>query len=427
MKKNNKLLWQVLIAMVLGVLVGTFTGTERTFLGINLYTMYSNLGQLFINALMLVVVPLVTSSLIVSISKISGENGFGRLGLKTILVFLSLNFIAILVGLVVAAIFSSTLQASALSMKAMQGTGLLAPTTMSAYETGGGVWSIIMQIIPRNIIDAFAREQILGLIFFSILFGFAISKIENTLSNFMKNFWESIFQCMITITQFIMKALPYGVFFLVAKQFAKTGFGAFRSLSLFLMVVLISLAIYSLVVLPLFLRFVAKINPWSHFKAVFPALITGFSTSSSAATLPVTIDCVEKRIGVSNKVCSLVLPLGTTLNMSGTAMYAYLASILVAFAYGMDLSIAQLFFVALLALVASIGVAGVPSASIVTVVIILKSINVPVEGVALFLAVDRILDMFRTTANVLSDSASAVAVAALEGEKLFKGEKNALR
>lgn len=424
MKGNNKMLWQVLIAIVLGIVIGAISGVNTNILGVNLYATFALLGQLFINALMLVVVPLVVSSLILSISKIGGDSSFGRLGLKTVLIFLGLNFSAILVGLLVASAFSSTLQQSALALKGMNlGIGVMSTGAVSTYESSGGVWQVILQIIPSNIFDALAKGQLLGLIFFSILFGFAISKIETTFSTLLKNFWEAIFKCMITITHFIMKVLPYGVFFLVAKQFALTGWGAFKSLSLFLAVVLTSLVIYSFIILPLFLKFIAKVNPWLHFKAMFPALITAFSTSSSAASLPVTMDCVEKRIGVSNKVCSLVVPLGTTLNMSGTAMYSYLAALFVAFAYGVDLPFTNMLFVAILSLIASIGVAGIPSASIVTVVIILKSINVPAEGIALFLAVDRILDMFRTTANVLSDSASAVCVASLEGETLFKVEK----
>lgn len=427
MKGQKKTLWQVLIAMVLGMVIGASTGMEGSIFGIQIYTIYSILGQLFINGLMMVVIPLVCASLIVSIAKIGGDSSFGRIGLKTILVFLGLNFIAILVGLLIATILGPVIQKSALEMSAMNTVqSFVSSNNVAAFDQGGGFWQIILQIIPPNIFEALAKGQILGLIFFSIIFGFVITKIEKDLSNLLKHFWEAIFQCMIKITHLIMKVLPVGVFFLVAKQFAATGWTAFHSLGLFLLVVLLALAIYALIVLPLFLKFIAKVSPWAHIKAMSSALITAFSTSSSAATLPITMDCVEKKIGVSNKICSLVIPLGTTLNMSGTALYSYLAALFVAFAYGIDMPFTTKLLMAFLSLLASIGIAGVPSASIITVVIILRSINVPIDGIALFLAVDRILDMFRTTANVLSDSASAVAIASLEGEKLFKGENNAL-
>jgi Na+/H+-dicarboxylate symporter len=171
------------------------------------------------------------------------------------------------------------------------------------------------------------------------------------------------------------------------------------------------------VALPILLKVIARVRPGRHFKAMGPALITAFSTSSSSATLPVTIDCVEKRAGVSNRICSLVIPLGTSINMSGSALYECVAAMFVAQAYGIDLSFSTQFIVVLLALITSIGVAGVPSASLVAIIAILKAIGLPIEGIGMFIAVDRVLDMCRTTVNVFSDSCCAILVARTEGEK----------
>ncbi len=257
----------------------------------------------------------------------------------------------------------------------------------------------------------------LGLIFFSLIFGYCISKIENENASVMMRFWQGIFQAMIQFTHIIMKFLPFGVFFLVAKVFADAGFQSLQSLGLFTLAVILGLAIFMFVALPLLLKFVGKVAPIRHFKAMGPALITAFSTSSSSATLPITIDCVEKRAGVSNRICSLVIPLGTSINMSGSALYECVAAMFVAQAYGIELTFTTQFIVVFLALITSIGVAGVPSASLVAIIAILKALGLPIEGIGLFIAVDRVLDMCRTTVNVFSDSCCAILVARSEGEK----------
>ncbi len=221
---------------------------------------------------------------------------------------------------------------------------------------------------------------------------------------------------MIQFTHVIMKFLPIGVF-LVAKVFAEAGFQSLRSLGIFTLAVLLGLATFTFVALPLLLKCIGKVRPGRHFRAMGPALITAFSTSSSSASLPVTIDCVEKRAGVSNKICSLVIPLGTSINMSGSALYECVAAMFVAQAYGIELTVTTQFIVVLLALITSIGVAGIPSASLVAIIAILKSLGLPIEGIGLFIAVDRILDMCRTTVNVFSDSCCAILVARSEGEK----------
>lgn len=257
----------------------------------------------------------------------------------------------------------------------------------------------------------------LGLIFFSLIFGFALSKIEHHPLSVLVGFWQGIFQTMLVMTDIIMHFLPLGVFCLVAKSFASSGLESLQSLALFVATVILGLCVFSFIALPLLLKVMGRVSPRNHFRAMAPALITAFSTSSSSATLPVTIECVEKRAGVSNRICSLVVPLGTSINMSGSALYECVAAMFLAQVYGIELSFTIQFSIVLLALVTSIGIAGIPSASIVAIVVILKAIGLPVEGVGLLFAVDRILDMCRTSVNVFSDSCCAVLVATSEGEK----------
>jgi Na+/H+-dicarboxylate symporter len=221
---------------------------------------------------------------------------------------------------------------------------------------------------------------------------------------------------MMKITDFVMKFAPLGVFALVAKIVASTGFSAFVPLAWFFFTTLAALAIHFLITLPLLLYLVGGVAPWRHYRAMISALLTAFSTASSSATLPLTMECVEKNAGVSNRTTSFVLPLGATINMDGTALYECVAAMFIAQAYGLELSFASQFTIVLVALLTSIGVAGIPAASLVAIAIILAAIGLPAEGIGLILAVDRVLDMVRTTVNVFSDSCGAVIIAKSEGE-----------
>jgi Na+/H+-dicarboxylate symporter len=411
--------WKVFLAILLGMIIGSFTQQSSTLFGIHLfdytYPIYDICGKVFINALTLIVVPLVSSSIITGIARIGNESAFGRLGIKTFGFYLGTSFVAILIGL--------------LFVNLLKPGFFIKPETIVAHvnildvekhlvtQEPNKFTDILLQIVPSNIIDTFGRGQMLGLIFFSLIFGYCISKIESHTSSILMGFWQGIFQAMLRFTHIIMKFLPIGVFFLVAKVFSEAGFQSLQSLGLFTCSVLLGLLTFMCVALPILLKVIGRVSPGRHFKAMGPALITAFSTSSSSATLPITIDCVEKRAGVSNKICSLVIPLGTSINMSGSALYECVAAMFVAQAYGIDLSFTTQFVVVLLALITSIGVAGVPSASLVAIIAILKAIGLPIEGIGLFIAVDRILDMCRTTVNVFSDSCCAVLVARTEGEK----------
>lgn len=411
-KKKHKRPWGVFLAILLAVLFGSWVGSQRGLFGISFYAIVDVIGTIFLNALTLVVVPLVSSSIITGISRIGNEGGFGRLGGKMFFFYLSTSLIAILIGL----FFVDLLH---------PGNGSIAPTVedatvLKSQITGHGTNTfvqVLISVVPSNIIAAFSRGEMLGLIFFSILFGYALSKVDGQPSTTLQNVFQGIFQTMIQLTHIIMKFLPYGVFCLVAKVFMSTGIQSLKAVSLFFVTVLLGLIAFMFVALPLLLKFVARVSPMRHFKAMAPALVTAFSTSSSSATLPVTIDCVEKRAGVSNRICSLVVPLGTSINMSGSALYECVAAMFVAQAYGIDLSFGTQFFIVVMSLIASMGVAGVPSGSLVAIVIILKAVGLPMEGIGLFVAVDRLLDMCRTTVNVFSDSSCAILVARSEGEK----------
>ena len=219
------------------------------------------------------------------------------------------------------------------------------------------------------------------------------------------------------ITDLIMRFAPIGVFALVARTVADTGLEAFGPLALFFLTVTLSLATHFLVVLPLLLYFIGGVDPRRHYAAMGAALVTAFSTASSSATLPITMDCVEKNAGVSNRTSSFVLPLGATVNMDGTALYECVAVLFIAQAYGLELTLGTQFLVVLLALLTSIGVAGIPAASLVAIAVILSAVGLPLEGIGLILAVDRVLDMMRTAVNVFSDSCGAVIIARSEGER----------
>lgn len=413
-----KLHWQILIALVLAVMVGTLTGTDSSLFGISFYSIYEFIATLFLNALKMLIVPLIVSSIIVGIAGIGSSSALGRLGGKTLFYYMATSLIAILIGLVMVNIISPGIIDGAPAKELIGLTGDVADIKNKVEGKGAGdVVDVFLRMVPTNIVAAAVNGQMLGLIFFSLLFGFFLTKIQEAYAEALYNFWQGIYEVMMLITEWVMKFAPIGVFALVAKVVATTGLDAFKPLALFFVTVILALAAHFFVVMPLLLRVVGRVNPWRHYRAMFPALLTAFSTSSSSATLPMTIDCVEKNAGVSNKTASFVLPLGATINMDGTALYECVAAIFIAQAYGVELSFATQFTIVMVALLTSIGVAGIPSASLVAISIILAAVGLPIEAIGLILAVDRVLDMCRTTVNVFSDSCGAVIIARTEGEQ----------
>lgn len=413
-----KLHWQIVIALALAVVVGNVTGVDTVVFGIHFFAIYDFIGTLFLNALKMLIVPLIAASIITGMAGASRADGFGRLGGKTLLYYVTTSFLAIVTGLLLVDLLAPGIVDG---KPARDLIGLSADTSEMVARTEGrgaaDIAQIFIRMIPTNIVAAAANGQLLGLIFFCLLFGFFMTKVQDRYTKVMADFWHGIFEVMMKITDWVMKFAPIGVFGLVAKVVAATGFDAFQPLALFMVTVLGALAIHIFITLPILMYFVGRVNPLRHYQAMAPAMLTAFSTASSSATLPLTMDCVEKRAGVSNRTTSFVLPLGATVNMDGTALYECVAALFIAQAYGLNLGFVDQFTVVLIALMTSIGVAGIPAASLVAIVVILSAMNLPAEGIGLILAVDRILDMCRTSVNVFSDSCGAVIIGRSEGEK----------
>ncbi len=409
--------WQILIALALAVVAGSLAGTDAGLFGITFYSVFDFLGEIFLNALKMLIVPLIVSSIIVGIAGIGGSRNLGRLGGKTLLYYVTTSLLAILIGL---------LMVNAIAPGIVDGQpakdliGFTADTAAFAEKVegkgAGDVVDVFLRMVPTNVVAAAASGQMLGLIFFSLLYGIFMTRITEEYAELQYGFWQGVFEVMLKITDFVMRFAPLGVFALVAKVVAGTGLTAFEPLAAFFFTVVAALAFHFLITLPLLLYLVGGVSPVRHFRAVSAALLTAFSTASSSATLPVTMECVEKNAGVSNRTTSFVLPLGATVNMDGTALYECVAAMFIAQAYGLTLSFGTQFTIVLIALLTSIGVAGIPAASLVAIAIILAAIGLPVEGIGLILAVDRVLDMLRTATNVWSDSAGAVIIAKLQGE-----------
>ena len=413
-----KLHWQIFIALVLAIIAGSITGEDAGIGSLTFYSIYSFIGTLFLNALKMLIVPLIASSIVMGVASVGGHQGLGRMGGKTILYYMATSLIAILIGLTVVNILSPGVS-DGQPVKDMIGlSGDVESIKAKVGDKGAGdVAEVFLRMIPTNVVAAAAEGQMLGLIFFSLLFGFFMTRIGHPGSETIYNFWDAVYNVMMQITDWVMKFAPIGVFALVAKVVASTGLEAFKPLAMFFVSVVFALVVHMFIVMPLLLRFVGRVNPLLHYKAMLPALLTAFSTSSSSATLPLTIECVEKNAGVSNRTSSFVLPLGATINMDGTALYECVAAMFIAQAYGIELGFGTQFTIVMVALLTSIGVAGIPAASLVAISIILTTIGLPVEAIGLILAVDRVLDMCRTTVNVFSDSCGAVIIGKSEGEE----------
>ncbi|MEL7186574.1 MAG: dicarboxylate/amino acid:cation symporter [Pseudomonadota bacterium] len=417
--------WQILISIVLAGIVGLFifdaretSGVEPGMFGVAFVTMMDYIGTLFLNALKMIIVPLITSSIIVGVANIGSGGDLGALGGKTLLFYATTTLAAILVGLFVI----NTIGPGYIDGEPARDALALSASVEEVESKVGGkgandVAEIFVRMIPPNIVKAAAEGQMLGLIFFAILFGYFMTHLAHQYAEPLFNFWNGVFHVMMGMTEFIMKFAPIGVFGLVGAVIAEAGLQATGPLAVFAVAVLLALGIHAFMTLPLLLRFVGKVNPFKTIAGASPAMLTAFSTASSSATLPVTMESIEENIGVSNKVSSFVLPLGATVNMNGTALYECAAALFLAQAYGLDLTFGVQFTIVAIALMTSIGVAGVPSASLVAIAIILAAIGIPLEAIGVLMVFDRILDMCRTSINVWGDCCCATIVARLEGEE----------
>ncbi len=406
--------WQIVIALILAAVMGAWTGTEQTLFGIHWIAIYTFIGTLFLNALKMIVVPLVISAIITGVANVGNQGGFGRLGSKTLGYYVLTSLIAILIGLFLVNLIQPGVSDNGVPV--LEANEKV--THAIAGKSAGDVVDVFLRMIPVNVVEAAAEGQMLGLIFFSLLFGYFMTRLQGDLQTTLCNFWNAIFEVMMMITGLVMKFAPIGVFGLVAASVAETGFEQFENLALFFITVTLALGLHLFVVMPILLMVLGKVkNPWLHYQAMAPALLTAFSTSSSSSTLPITINALESRAGVSNRVSSFVLPLGATVNMDGTALYECVAAVFIAQLFGMPLDLGTQVLIVVIALTTSIGVAGIPSASLVAISIILVAVGLPAEAIGLLLVVDRLLDMMRTAVNVFSDSVGAVIIARSEGEK----------
>ncbi|RNL66316.1 dicarboxylate/amino acid:cation symporter [Zhongshania marina] len=422
--RNIPLHWQIAAAILLAVTAGVIGGPDAGIGSLHFTAVYAFLGTMFLNALKMLIVPLVMSSIISGMAGVGGDK-LEKLGGKTLLFYASSSLIAILIGLAVVNVIAPGSGDNQALAATISSNDPELSDTLSKVEGRGAsdIVQVFVRMVPTNVVDAAANGEMLGLIFFSLLFGFFLARSKSEHAKTLTHFWQGVMDIMTEITMWVMRFAPIGVFGLVAKTVAITGFAAFKPMLLFFFTALLALLIHAFVALPLVLKYVAGVSPKKHYAAMTPALLTAFSTASSSATLPLTLKSIQEESGVSKQVSGFVLPLGATVNMDGTALYECVAAMFIAQVYGLELGFVQQFTIVMIALLTSIGVAGIPAASLVAISVILGAIGLPLEGIGLLLVTDRILDMIRTAVNVFSDSCAAVVIARSEGEDTLIASK----
>lgn len=376
-------------------------------------------GQVFLRMLFMVVIPLVFASLALGVASLGDLKRLGRIGGRTMLYFVSVTAVSVAIGLVLV----NTMR---------PGEGLTSETREKLLETYRGEAASRMQtaekaefgpslftnIVPRNPVDAAAKGDMLGVIFFALLFGIGVTKLAAEKRAFWMRLLEGLADVTVVIIGMALKIAPFGVFGLIFSVTSRFGFDILRQLLLFVVTVLLGLSALILVVYPLYLKLRAGVSPGAFLRKVRPIMITAFSTSSSNATLPTTIEVSERELGVPPQIAGFVLPLGATMNMNGTALFEGIACVFLAQVFGVHLTLFQQLFVIVLAVLTAIGTAGVPGGSIPLLVLVLTSVGVPAEGIAVIIGVDRLLDMARTVPNVIGDVTCAVYVSKKEGFEL---------
>lgn len=395
--------WQIFIALVLSILFG---------ISFPSYVVYVEwMGDIFLRSLRMIIIPLIFASIVSGVAGLGSSENLGRMSLKTISYYLLTSLFAIITGLVMVNLTQPGVGADLGLSQVVEGLDV----------THEGFGQTLIKIIPTNIVDAMARGDLPAIILFAIFFGFFTTRLDKKLQEPIVGFFNSVFEVMMKITMFIIKFTPLGIFGIVASLIADHAdnlLTVLARLGVYMLTVIVALSIHAFITLPMLMRVLGRVNPLKHARGMSVPLLTAFSTSSSSATLPLTMEAVEFKSGVSNKTTSFVLPLGATINMDGTALYQCVAVLFIAQAYGVELTILQQLMVMITALLASIGAAGIPMAGLVIMTVILSAVGLPLEGIGLILAVDRILDMFRTAVNVWSDSCGAVIIARSEGEEL---------
>ena len=407
----------------IGLLLGIAVGVAVNLLDIEplrvVILAIEPVGRGWIRLIMMIVVPLVMSSLVVGTASLGDIARLGRIGGKTITFYLATTAIAISIGLVLSNVIrpgSGVDEATKAQLLSEFAGG--AGARIELAQDAPNIVEVLLNLIPRNPVEAAANGDMLPLILFSILFGAALSLIQDDRRDTVLNFFKGVNDVAMILVDWVMRLAPYAVFALLAAVIAQFGMGLLASLFVYMLTVLLGLAIHAFGTYSVAIRFLAKFQPADFFKRIRKVPLIAFSTSSSNATLPVTIETAEEDLGVSDEVASFVLPLGATINMDGTALYQGVATMFIAQVFGIDLSLSTQLMIVLTATLASVGAAGVPSAGIIILTVVLIQAGIPETGIALILGVDRILDMCRTAVNVTGDLTCAAFIARSEGEEL---------
>ena len=419
--------WKIIIGMVLGVLYGLIASKMG-------WVDFTNdwikpWGKIFINLLKLIAVPLVFASLIKGVSSLSDISKLSRIGGKTIGIYLFTTVVAVTFGLLLVNIIqpgTSFSEEKRMELKEQYASNAASKIASANDVKEDGPLQFIVHMVPSNFIQATGNNKnMLQVIFFAILFGIAMVMLPKEKTSIVKGFFNGINDIILQIVDLIMLTAPYGVFALLGGLVVDFGGSAelFQALGIYSLSVVIGLLLMIMVVYPFILKSFTKLKYFDFFKGIAPAQMLAFSTSSSAATLPVTMERCEDHLGVSEEVSSFVLPLGATINMDGTSLYQAVAAVFIAQAFGYDLDLSQQLTIVLTSTLASIGAAAVPGAGMVMLVIVLSSIGIDPEGIALIFAVDRLLDMLRTVVNVTGDATVATVVAATEGQLKYVTDK----
>jgi Na+/H+-dicarboxylate symporter len=415
---RNKLTRNILIGMVLGFILGSivhFLALAENGIAMSFFVngLFDVGGKVFVNSLKLLVVPLVFVSLVCGASNLSDGSSMGRIGIKTIGLYLFTTAIAIALALMVATAVNPGL-----------GINLATETEFIAKESPS-IKQVFIDIFPTNPIKAMAEGNMLQVIVFALLVGVSINhcgeagqRVRATMND-----WDAVIMRMVMM---LMSVAPIGVFCLMVTLFANMGFSAIADLIKYFMTVVFVLLLHFTLTYGLMVRFWARLNPLIFIKKFSPVMAYAFSMASSNATLPVTLETVEKRIGVKNEVASFTVPLGATINMDGTAIMQGVATVFISQAYNIDISMMGYLMVILTATLASIGTAGVPGVGLITLAMVLTQVGLPVEGIALIIGVDRLLDMLRTAVNVTGDATVSTIVARSENqfdEEIFNSQE----
>jgi len=402
----NKLSRQIFISLISGVLIGillNFSIGPEAFKSSFLERSFFLFGNLFLNLLSFLVVPMVLVSLICGTFNVEDSAQFGRVGIKIIFFYTFTTAIAISLAL----LFSTLIDPGA-------GFSLISKATFSA-STPPPLEQVFLDMIPKNPFKSLSEGNMLQVIFLSLFVGFAITGLGSK-GTHIKNAFLSLNDLVMALVVMVMRVAPFGVFFLVARTFGEFGFSAIPPLFKYVMVLIFTIAFHGLLIYSMLLKFFTGLSPWQFAKRFRSVLAFAFSTASSNATVPITLEVTQDRLGVSQKISSFSIPLGATINMDGTAIMQGVATVFIAQAYGIELGLSQFLMVILTATLASIGTAGVPGVGLVTLAMVLKQVGLPVEGIALIVGIDRVLDMLRTALNVTGDAIVTCIVAKQEGE-----------